>query len=74
MNLSMLKAFLERPAAGRAGRISFADTLIWGADGGRYRNEYACYPVISLDFLVLRGVVPLLSASCVMFFRANALA
>ena len=50
MNLSMLKAFLERPAVGRAGRISFADTLIWGADGGRYRNEYACYPVISLDF------------------------
>lgn len=50
MNLSMLKAFLERPAVGRAGRIYFADTLIWGADGGRYRNEYACYPVISLDF------------------------
>lgn len=50
MNLSMLKAFLERPVVGRAGRISFADTLIWGADGGRYRNEYACYPVISLDF------------------------
>lgn len=50
MNLSMLKAFLERPAVGCAGRISFADTLIWGADGGRYRNEYACYPVISLDF------------------------
>lgn len=50
MNLSMLKAFLERPAVGRVGRISFADTLIWDADGGRYRNEYACYPVISLDF------------------------
>lgn len=50
MNLSMLKAFLERPAVGRFGRISFADTLIWDADGGRYRNEYACYPVISLDF------------------------
>ena len=50
MNLSMLKAFLERPAVGRAGRSSFVDTLIWGADGGRYRNEYACYPVISLDF------------------------
>lgn len=50
MNLSMLKAFLERPAVGCAGRTSFADTLIWGADGGRYRNEYACYPVISLDF------------------------
>ena len=50
MNLSMLRAFLERPAVGRAGQISFADTLIWGADGGRYRDEYACYPVISLDF------------------------
>ena len=50
MNLSMLKAFLERPAVGRAGRSSFVDTLIWGADGGRYRNEYECYPVISLDF------------------------
>ena len=50
MNLSMLKVFLERPAVGRAGQISFADTLIWGADGGRYRDEYACYPVISLDF------------------------
>lgn len=50
MNLSMLKAFLERPAVGRAGRSLFADTLIWDADGGRYRNEYACYPVISLDF------------------------
>ena len=50
MNLSMLKAFLERPAVGRAGRISFAETQIWDADGGRYRDEYACYPVISLDF------------------------
>lgn len=50
MNLSMLRAFLERPAVCRAGRISFADAQIWDADGGRYRDEYACYPVISLDF------------------------
>lgn len=50
VNLSMLKAFLERPVVGRAGRISFAGAQIWDADGGRYRNEYACYPVISLDF------------------------
>ncbi|WP_373573544.1 AAA family ATPase [Collinsella aerofaciens] len=50
MNLSMLKAFLERPAVGRAGRSLFAYTQIWDADGGRYRDEYACYPVISLDF------------------------
>lgn len=50
MNLSMLKAFLERPVVGRTGRISFADTQIWDSGGGRYRNEYVCYPVISLDF------------------------
>lgn len=50
MNLSMLRAFLERPAVGRAGRISVADAQIWDADSGRYRDEYACYPVISLDF------------------------
>lgn len=50
MNLSMLKAFLERPAVGRAGQSLFADAQIWDADGGRYRDEYACYRVISLDF------------------------
>ena len=48
MNLSMLKAFLERPADGRAGQSLFADTQIWDADGGRYRDEYACYPVCLL--------------------------
>lgn len=50
MNLSMLRVFLERPAVGRAGQLLFADAQIWDADGGRYRDEYACYPVISLDF------------------------
>ena len=50
MNLSMLRAFLERPVIGRAGQTLFADAQIWDADGGRYRDEYACYPVISLDF------------------------
>ena len=50
MNLSMLKAFLERPAVGRSGQRLFADAQIWDAGGGRYRDEYACYPVISLDF------------------------
>lgn len=50
MNLSMLRAFLERSAVGRAGQSLFADTQIWDADGGCYRDEYACYPVISLDF------------------------
>ena len=50
MNLSMLRAFLERPAVGHAGQSLFADAQIWDADDGRYRDEYACYPVISLDF------------------------
>lgn len=50
MNLSMLRAFLERPAVDRAGQLLFGDAQIWDADGGRYRDEYACYPVISLDF------------------------
>lgn len=50
VNLSMLRAFLERPAVSRAGQRLFADAQIWDADGGRYRDEYACYPVISLDF------------------------
>lgn len=50
MNLSMLKAFLERPTVGQVERGLFADSQIWDAGGGRYRDEYACYPVISLDF------------------------
>mgnify|MGYP004481029867 CR=1 FL=1 len=50
MNLSMLKAFLERPTVGQVDRGLFAGSQIWGAGGGRYRDEYACYPVISLDF------------------------
>lgn len=50
MNLSMLKAFLERPAVGQVDRGLFAGTRIWDAGGGRYRDEFACYPVISLDF------------------------
>lgn len=50
MNLSMLKAFLERPEGGRVDRNLFAGTQIWEADSGRYRDEFACYPVISLDF------------------------
>lgn len=50
MNLSMLRAFLERPAVGRSGQRLFADAQIWDANGGRYRDEYACYPVISLGF------------------------
>ena len=50
MNLSMLKAFLERPAVGQVDRGLFAGSQIWDAGGGRYRDDFACYPVISLDF------------------------
>lgn len=50
MNLSMLKAFLERPTVGQVDWSLFAGSQIWDADGGRYRDEFARYPVISLDF------------------------
>ena len=50
MNLSMLKAFLECPVIGRADPGMFADTQIWDAEEGFYRDEYVCYPVIVLDF------------------------
>lgn len=50
MNLSMLKAFLGRPTVGQVDWGLFAGSQIWDADGGRYRDEFACYPVISLDF------------------------
>ena len=50
MNLSMLKAFLERPVIGRADPGMFVGTQIWDAEEGLYRDEYACYPVIMLDF------------------------
>ena len=50
MNLSMLKCYLERPDHRLPDRSLFAGTQIWQAGGGRYRDEYACYPVIMLDF------------------------
>lgn len=50
MNLSMLKCYLERPDHWRPDRSPFVGTQIWRAGGGRYRDEYACYPVIMLDF------------------------
>lgn len=50
MNLSMLKAFLGRPTVGQVDWGLFAGSQIWDADGGRYRDEFARYPVISLDF------------------------
>lgn len=50
MNLSMLKCYLERPDHRLPDRSLFAGTQIWQAGGGRYRDEYASYPVIMLDF------------------------
>lgn len=49
MNLSMLTCYLERPVHRRADRNIFVGTQIWEAGGGRYRDEHARYPVISLD-------------------------
>lgn len=50
MNLSMLRAFLERPTVGQIDWGLFAGSQIWDAGGGRYQDEFARYPVISLDF------------------------
>jgi len=50
MNLSMLKCYLERSDHRRPDRSPFVGTQIWQAGGGRYRDEYASYPVIMLDF------------------------
>ena len=50
MNLSMLRAFLERSTVGQVDRGLFAGSQIWDAGGGRYRDKFARYPVISLDF------------------------
>ena len=74
MNLSMLKAFLERPAVGQVDRGLFAGSQIWDAGGGRYRDEFACYPLYRWTFLAPRGAVPTSSASCVTLFRVSALA
>lgn len=49
MNLSMLKCYLERPDHRRPDRSPFVGSQIWQAGGGRYRDEYARYPVITLD-------------------------
>lgn len=53
MNLSMLTCYLERPVHRRADRNIFVGTQIWEAGGGRYRDEHARYPVISLDLSVV---------------------
>lgn len=49
MNLSMLKCYLERPVRRHPDRNIFVGTQIWEAGGGRYRDDHARYPVISLD-------------------------
>ncbi|MCI6565846.1 MAG: AAA family ATPase, partial [Collinsella sp.] len=50
MNLSMLKCYLERPVPGSSSVNLFVGSQIWDAEDGIYRDEYARYPVIALDF------------------------
>ncbi|MDY3221338.1 MAG: AAA family ATPase, partial [Collinsella sp.] len=50
MNLSMLKCYLERPVPGSSSVNLFIGSQIWDAEDGIYRDEYARYPVIALDF------------------------
>ena len=50
MNLSMLKCYLELPVPGSSNVNLFIGSKIWDAEDGVYRDEYARYPVIALDF------------------------
>lgn len=54
LNMTMLKAFLEAPEAGGLPtdetKALFADTDIWEADGGAYREYLGAYPVVHFSF------------------------
>ena len=49
LNMSTLRYFLERDPA-RDRTAIFDDTHVWTADGGRYREHFQRYPVITLSF------------------------
>jgi hypothetical protein len=53
LNTSMLQAFLER--AGDDTTDIFSDTEVWSSKGGRAREHFKRYPVISLSFKDVKG-------------------
>ena len=52
LNMSMLRYFVERTGEDRTDL--FADTVLWTAEGGRYRQHFQRYPTIYLSFKDLR--------------------
>jgi hypothetical protein len=53
LNMSMLRYFVQRTDEDRADL--FADTALWNADGGRYREHFQRYPTIYLSFKDLKA-------------------
>ena len=52
LNMSMLRYFVERTDEDRTDL--FADTALWNAEGGRYREHFQRYPTIYLSFKDLK--------------------
>lgn len=67
LNLSMLQYFFEIPSKSDPAAMDttplFEGLSIWEADGGRYREHFAAYPVIYLSLKTLK------SASAEQFFE-----
>ena len=53
LNMSMLRYFVERTEEDRTDL--FADTAIWNAENGRYREHFQRYPTIYLSFKDLKA-------------------
>ena len=60
LNLSMLQYFFEIPSKSDPAALDamplFEGLAIWEADGGRYREHFAAYPVIYLSLKTLKSV------------------
>lgn len=55
LNMTMLKAFLEKAPDGRSRASLFEGTRIWEAEDGRYREHQGVYPVVHLSFRTAKG-------------------
>ena len=73
MNLSMLKCYLERPVPGSSNVNLFTGSKIWDAEDDIYRDEYARYPVIALDFSAPPIEAPMPRPPCAMPSLVSAL-
>lgn len=55
LNLTMLKAFLEKPLDGSDTSRLFEGTDVWEASGGAYRQHQGAYPVVYLSLRTVKG-------------------